>query len=326
MEKLLGERLQGEKELKNTQAELIALLKRHISTEGSNSTAIKSLSFYKSTRPNTFNFEMYEPSVCLVMQGTKAVTLGEQVLVYTPAHYLLVAVSMPLVAQIGEASPALPYLAIIISLVNSEIANLFSVVKTLPPHSEMIEKQTRGLARGNVDAPLLDAAGRLVRLLDTPEHIEVLAPLIMRELVYRLLIGPQGPILREVVLANGKMHRLAGSIERLRYHYNQPLHVEKLAKEAGMSVSSLHFHFKAVTSLSPLQYLKRVRLHEARKLILTEQADVTNASLQVGYESASQFSREYRRLFGIAPSQDGRRLRNIGEVISSALPTTSNQT
>ena len=287
-------------------AELAALLGRRATREGAQPTAIPALHLFRSTRPDVAFHEIYEPSLCLVAQGSKVALLGNEALTYTPGRFLLVSLSMPLTTRVSEATPARPYLALKVTLDPARIADVLAEAPGVAADGPGVR---RGLSVGVADPLLCDAATRLVRLLDTPQHIPVLAPLILRELSYLLLAGADGGALREIGLANGPMHRIARVIERLRREYDQPLRVDALATEAAMSVSSLHAHFKAVTAMSPLQYLKQVRLQEARDLMLREHLDVAGAGFRVGYESPSQFSREYRRLFGASPSRDVARLR-----------------
>lgn len=289
---------------------LVGLVTRHATTAHGQPqpTAVPALSLFRSETVHVPIHSMYQPSVCLVVQGSKSVALGREVVNYTPERYLLVSVSVPVVGRVTEASPACPYLAVNITL---DAALIASVVMDLGPVDESRPIDRRGVSVHLLDPMVRDAATRLVRLLDIPTHIPMLAPLVMRELTYLLLVGPQGATVREMVLKNSTLYRIAAVIERLRREYDQALRLETLATAAGMSMSSLHQQFKAVTTMSPLQYLKQVRLQEARRLLLSENIDVASAALRVGYESHSQFSREYRRLFGAPPSHDVVRLRNL---------------
>lgn len=233
-------------------------------------------------------------------------TLGGDVLRYDPEHFLLVSVSLPLTSQILEASPERPYLALHIDLEATLIAELSA---ELGARRRPRAGVCGGLSVGSLGPLLRDAVLRLVRLLETPDHIPVLAPLILRELCYLLLTGPEGHRLRDMALAGGQTQRVAYAIKRLLREYNRPLRVEALAQEVNMSVSAFYQHFKTVTAMSPLQYQKTVRLQEARRLLLGEMLDVADAGFRVGYESPSQFSREYRRLFGASPKQEVVRFR-----------------
>lgn len=292
-------------------SELAELIARHATRDGVQPTAVPSLHLYRSFARSEPVHTVYKPSFCLVAQGGKVVTLGTEVLRYDPAHFLLVSVSLPVTAQLLEASPERPHLALHVDLDLALIAAL--VTELASTEGATLGSGTNvqaGLSVSVLEPPLRDAVVRLVRLLDTPEHIPVLAPLITRELLYLLLSGPQGAKLREMALTTGPTHRIVSAIERLERAYDQPLKVEELADEVHMSVSGFHHHFKAVTAMSPLQFQKKLRLQEARRLLLGREVDVTGASLRVGYESPSQFSREYRRLFGASPRQDMARLRD----------------
>jgi AraC-like DNA-binding protein len=290
-------------------ADLAALIERHAATEGKNATPIPLLSLYRSATPVDPIHMVQEPALCVVAQGAKVLTLGCTAFTYDPAHFLLVSVGLPITARLVTEAPDRPYLSLHLSLDLPLIATL--LVEAGPAIVPPTDAR-RGLGIGLLEPALNDAVIRLVRLLETPRHIDVLAPLICREIFYLLLMGPQGARLREIALTNGHTQRVACVIERLRTAYDQPLRIEGLAKEVGMSVSSLHHHFKAVTTMSPLQFQKQVRLQEARRLLLSADIDVATAGFQVGYESPSQFSREYRRLFGEPPSRDIARLRDSG--------------
>jgi len=290
-------------------SDLAALIERHTATEGRAATPIPSLSLYRSATPVDPIHMVQEPALCVVAQGAKVLTLGGAAFTYDPAHFLLVSVDLPITARLVTASPDRPYLALHLRLDLPLIAALLAEAgpAIVPPADA-----GRGLGVGLLDPALGDAVIRLVRLLETPRHIGALAPLVCREIFYLLLMGPQGVRLREIALMNGHVQRVARVIERLRTAYDQPLRIEALAKEVGMSVSSLHQQFKAVTAMSPLQYQKQVRLQEARRRLLSADIDAATAGFQVGYESPSQFSREYRRLFGAPPSRDVARLRESG--------------
>ena len=247
-----------------------------------------------------------EPSLCMVAQGSKEFLLGESRYRYDPFHYLLVTVDLPNVGQIIEASKEQPYLGVRLEL----DPTLVSAVMVEAGHASLPRPaDVRAVSASPLDEHLLDAAVRLVRLLDAPTEAPVLMPLIAREIVYRLLAGEQGGRLRHLALLDGYTPRIARAVERLRQDFDQPLRIEQLASELGMSVSGLHHHFKAVTALSPLQFQKRLRLLEARRLLLGEDLDAASAAFRVGYRDASHFSREYKSLFGVPPMRDVQRLR-----------------
>lgn len=282
-------------------AALTALLARHASEPGLQSTAVPGLHLYRATAPSEPVHAVYTPSVCLVAQGRKLVQQGEESMSYGPEDLLLVSVSLPLTAQILEASSGRPHLALHVDLDPALIAAL--ALESESPAAPGAGGQS-GLVVTALEPMVQDAVLRLVRLLDTPQHIPVLAPLIVRELGYLLLVGQEGGRLRAMVQVTGQTYRIAAAIERLVREYDRPLRVEQMARDVHMSVSGFHHHFKAVTALSPLQFQKRLRLQEARRLLLNREVDVTRAGARVGYDSPSQFSREYRRLFGASPRQD----------------------
>lgn len=248
---------------------------------------------------------MYEPCVCLVVQGAKRVVLGNEEYVYDANRYLITSVGLPVVANVVEASKEIPLLGLVLTIDLRVVAQLM-VDSGLPCPQE--RQAGRGMAVSEVHAPLLSAFQRLIDLLDAPEDIPILSPLILKEILYRLLVGEQGPRLRQIAFAGSHSNQIARAIGWLRDNYAQQLKVETLARQIGMSPSTFHQHFRALTAMSPLQYQKWMRLHEARRLMLTEQRDATTAAIQVGYESPSQFSREYRRQFGAPPLRDIKKL------------------
>lgn len=255
------------------------------------------LALHRFSAPTEHDAIVYVPSLCLVVQGAKELLVGNESYRYDPARYLLVWVDMPASARIVDASQAAPLLALRISLDLAIVADLLAGGTEAPDGPP-----TRGLGVSEVDAPLLDAVFRFVSLLDAPHDIAALAPLVHREIVYRVLRGPQGPRLRQIA-AGTPARRVADAIQWLKEHYTEALGVDALARRSGLKTSAFHQHFKGVTGLSPIQYQKRLRLQEARRLMLTDGRDAAEAAFRVGYESPSQFSREYRRLFGAPPKK-----------------------
>lgn len=288
------------------QAELVALIDKH-SSEGMRPSAIPRLSLIRATSPSEPIHTLYEASLCLVVQGKKQVQLGERVLEYDSGAFLAVSVDMAVVGRVIEASREKPYLCFALMLDRAALAAL--ALEMGPPQAG---EPGSGMALGPMNADLLDAALRLVRLLETPRDIPVLAPMAERELLYRLLAGPNGARLRQIAHAESKLSQVSRAISWIKLNYREAFSIEALAAEARMSASTLHLHFKQVTSLSPLQYQKQIRLHEARRLILSTAMDAASAAHEVGYDSPSQFSREYRRLFGAPPLRDVARLREAG--------------
>lgn len=264
-------------------------------------TAIPALVLYRREAPTEPGSCIYEPSIALIVQGAKRVLLGEDAYVYDARRFLITSLDLPAVAQVIQASRERPYLSLALKLDLRTIAELM-VDSSLPPPRQ--QPAHRGMVVSQATLPLLDAFQRLMRLLDEPQDIPVLAPLIQREIVYRLLASDQGARLRQIASAGSQSHRIARAIDWLKSHYAHALRIDELAAYVQMSTSTFHHHFRALTAMSPLQFQKWLRLHEARRLMLAEQLDASTAAFRVGYESPSQFSREYSRLFGAPPLRD----------------------
>lgn len=269
-------------------------------------TAIPGLSLFRRVEPTGPTTGMYEPSICMALQGAKRVILGDDSFVYDAHHYLITSVHLPTVVQIIDASQEKPYLGLRLKLDLREISQLMADSKLPPPRAQ---QSSRGMATGEVTLPLLTAMQRLIDLLAEEQDIPILAPVIQREIIYRLLVGDQGERLRQIAAAGSQSHQIARAIDWLKSNFSQPLHIDDLAAQASMSNSTFHHHFRSMTALSPLQFQKQLRLQEARRLMLAERMDAANAAFQVGYESPSQFSREYNRLFGAPPLRDITKLR-----------------
>ena len=249
---------------------------------------------------------VYQPSFCFVAQGSKRALLGEEVFRYDPEHYMIYTVDLPLTFQVEEASEERPYLGLQLDL---EPALVASVIMESGIRVKKGDASTKAMNVSSVDADLLDGIVRLVRLVETPAERKVLAPLIIREIIYRLLIGGQGARLSHIVASGRDTRRISKAIGHLREHFDEQLKMEEIARELGMSVSGFHHHFKSVTSMSPLQFQKQMRLQEARRLMLGEELDAANAGHRVGYEDPAYFSRDYKKLFGAPPQRDIARLR-----------------
>lgn len=259
------------------------------------------LAMFRASDPAGPVCGFYEPGIALIVQGSKRVHLGPDSFVYGPDHFLIASLNLPAVAQILEASPERPYLALLLRLDAHEIAQLMMEGHVPPPRPQSSE---RAMATGHVTAPLLSAFQRLVELLDEPAAIPALAPLAQREILYRLLMSEHGDKLRQIGAAGSQSHQIGRTIDWLKAHFAEPLRVDALAALARMSTSTFHHHFRALTAMSPLQYQKWLRLTEARRLMLAESLDASSAAYRVGYESPSQFSREYSRQFGAPPMRD----------------------
>lgn len=269
-------------------------------------SAVPGLSLYRRTERTEQTCGMYEPSICLIAQGAKRVMLGDDTYVYDAHNYLITSVNLPTIVQITEASPEKPYLGLKLKLDLREVSQLM-VDSNLP--QPRAQKSSRGMATGEVTLPLLTAFQRLIDLLTEQQDIPILAPVIQREIIYRLLVGDQGERLRQIATAGSQSHQIARAIDWLKGNFTQSLSIDDLAAHASMSSSTFHHHFRSMTALSPLQFQKQLRLQEARRLMLAERMDAANAAFQVGYESPSQFSREYNRMFGAPPLRDITNLR-----------------
>jgi len=234
--------------------------------------------------------------------------LGEEIFRYDPAHYLISTMELPLIGAVVDASPERPYLSFRLVLDPS-------IVTSVMVESGLVQRRGDGSVKAvdvsPLDANLLDATLRLVRLIDTPNEYRALAPLVVREIVYRLLTGAQGSRMCHLATFGGHAHRMVRAVGKLRENFDKPLRIDGLARELGMSVSGFHAHFKAVTAMSPLKFQKHLRLQEARRLMLNENLDAAEAGYRVGYDDASHFSREYKRHFGEPPMRDVEQLREL---------------
>ena len=285
--------------------ELVERIGRAITSDGS-VQPLQGLHLYRHSVPLERVYSMVDPSVCVVAQGSKEFLLGESHYRYDPFHYLLSTVDLPNIGQVLEASEERPFLSLRLSLDPGIVS---SVMLEAGYASSRKPAGVRAIDVSLLDTNLLEATVRLTRLLDSPAEAPILLPLIMREMVYRLLMGEQGDRLRHLATLGEGSSPIARAVERLRQDFDRPLRAEQLARELGMSVSGFHQHFKAVTALSPLQFQKRLRLQEARRLMLSEDLDAASAAYRVGYRDSSHFNREYKSLFGVPPMRDVQRLR-----------------
>lgn len=283
--------------------ELRDLIIRH-ARGGGTVTAVPNLRVSAHDEPSAPAQMVYEPMLCVVAQGAKRTVLGDRVFSYDRGKFLVVSVDLPVSRRIIKASREEPYLAAVVRLDPVAIASLLLEMTGKPP-----EGRGAGLGVSEATPELLDPLLRLLRLLDRPADIPVLAPLIEREILWRLLESEQGAAVRQIGLADSRVSQISRAVRWLLANYAEPLRIEELARMSGMSVSSFHRHFKAVTAMSPLQYQKRIRLQSARALLVAQSGDVAGIGFTVGYDSPSQFSREYGRLFGAPPGKDASRLR-----------------
>lgn len=249
-----------------------------------------------------------EPCFCVIAQGAKALTIGGEVFRYDAARYMISTVGLPMSAEVVEASEGRPYLGLRLILDPSVVASVMVESGIMQSRGDA---SVRAADVSTLDFELLDATLRLMRLIDRPRDYRALAPLVIREIVYRLLTGEQGSRMRHLATFGGHAHRMVRAVEKLRTNFDKPLRIEAIARELGMSLSGFHAHFKAVTNMSPLQFQKQIRLQESRRLMVSENLDAAEAGFRVGYEDASHFNRDYKRHFGDPPIRDIGRLREV---------------
>ncbi|WP_374471346.1 AraC family transcriptional regulator N-terminal domain-containing protein [Phenylobacterium sp.] len=283
---------------------LATLIARHAPDDGMYDMPVPGLALIRYSAPTDRVPVLHHPALCIIAQGAKVAMLGEEVYRYDPASHLVVSVELPLTGQVVEASPERPYLCVRVDL---DPAMLGELMLDAPPAPGA--ESPRGLHLSRSTPELIDAVARYLRLLERRRDARVLAPLIRREIHYWLLTGDQAGVVRQIGAPDSRLSQVNRAIAWIRGNFDRPFRIEAVAREAGMSPSALHQHFKAVTAMSPLQYQKQIRLQEARRLMLSEARDAQAAGFQVGYESPSQFSREYARLFGAPPARDAARLR-----------------
>ncbi len=299
---------QAEREAQQVQAnraELVARLGRAAHKEGV-AEPLTGVQIFHASAPTELGQGMTPRAFCVIAQGSKEVLLGDACYRYDPAHYFIATASLPVASRVAEASPEHPYLNFVLALDPALVGSVMVEIGHAAPRANA---PVRALDVSPLDAGLLDAVVRLVRMLDTPADAHFLAPHITREIVYRLLKGAQGGRLGQVSTAGGG-HRIAVAVERLRRDFDRPLRIDDLASDLGMSVSGFYQHFKDVTAMSPLQFQKQLRLQEARRLLLTEDVDAASAGRRVGYDDTSHFTREYKRLFGAPPLRHAEQMRD----------------
>ena len=267
---------------------------------------------YRRTGPTVPNPSTYEPSLLVIAQGRIRVDLGKASYVFGQSRFLLTSLELPVMSQVITASEEAPYLAFLLKL---DISTVRDIVNTEEVPIPEVTSGACGMATGETTVELVNSCFRMMDLLDAPRDISFFSKLIQREIIYRLLQGSQGARLRAIATFETKCHRTAKAVAWLRSNYEKPLRVEHLATIAGMSRSRLHLHFRALTAMSPLQFQKQLRLHAARQRMLTGELDAASAAFEVGYESPSQFNREYRRFFGRPPIRDIKALRD-GKVVA----------
>jgi AraC-like DNA-binding protein len=283
-------------------SELASIIARFATDDGDFPTAIDNLSLFRRCSPTQPLHSAYRPGFAIVAQGAKRLTVGTDVYRYGAGHYILTSLDLPVVSHVTEASAETPYLCFGLAIDSERLSDLLARISM--PRPTAAASGMRGLAVNIASPELLDASLRLLRLLDRPQDIAAMAPLIEQEILYRLLTGPDGPRLLQIASAESQSNKVARAVGWIRVNFAEPLRIEDLADLVNMSVSSLHHHFKAVTAMTPMQYQKQLRLQEARRLMLVDRLDVGTAGHRVGYQSPSQFSREYSRLYGMSPLRD----------------------
>jgi len=296
------------------QQRLARVVGKWATQQGIQATAIDDVELIRCDQPVSCGSAVYEPSLCFVVQGTKSIQLGDREITYKPLDYLASSVHLPVLGRVIDASAEYPYLGLKLKVDPQEVADLVVELGDKAPPLYPYESCTEvecGLSASSMDEPMQDALLRLLSLLDSPRDIAILAPLARRELLYRALMGEMGARMRKFASAESQSHRISNVISVLKDQYSKPLRIRELAEAANMSESTLYHHFKQVTRMSPLQFQKKLRLLEARRLMLVEGLEAATASYRVGYESPSHFSREYSRLFGSSPRADVQLLRGV---------------
>lgn len=293
--------------LEHALQKLQQIITRHTPNTGTCQTSIPLLSIVRAEEVSEPLITVYKPSICIVVQGAKTAMLADEMYRYDPHSFLITSVDLPIMGRISEASSDTPYLGLKLSFDTDVILDVVRMMDyPVPPTVET----SQGITVNTMSSPILDTVVRLLQLLDHPEDIAVLSPLIIRELVYRILQSEQGHVLYPFAVTDSYSSRIAATIQVIKREYNKPLEMEQLARDAHLSSSAFHKHFKRITTMSPLQYQKTIRLQEAQRLMLTEAMQAADAAFMVGYESPSQFSREYARLYGKPPMQNIQDMRN----------------
>jgi AraC-like DNA-binding protein len=293
-------------EIYNQQLEIAKLIERYSEQDGVHPTAIPSLFLIRESIVTEPIARVNETSFCMILQGEKEVWLAEERYRYGPGNYIVASVDLPVTGQVIKASPDSPYLALKLEFTPNQILEVLS-------DSDIRVGQKKNAKRAmfvsKVEPALLDAASRLARLLENPKHIPVLAPLFIKEILYWILQGPHGESLEQMAIKGSNGDRIRDVIEHIIKNYDRSFKIEEFAEIANMSIASLHRHFKEVTAMSPIQFQKQLRLQEARRLLFADSTDIADVAFRVGYESQSQFSREYSRMFGCPPREDINRMR-----------------
>ncbi len=301
-------------EINHRTAALAELIAQYTDGDGVKYALRKSLRFFRSSQPTQIQSVVYEPSIILVAQGRKQAYLAGKEYTYDPQNYLILSVPLPVHSHVRIATPESPFLSMSVIIDPAELGELILEMNDAPAAPPALQS---GISVSSAPDVFFDAAIRLLEALQNPMDARVIAPLCVREILYHALQGPQGDFLRAIALRQGHWHRIAHVLNLIHTGFDESLDVPALAEAAGMSVSTFHHNFKEVTSLAPLQYVKTIRLHRARSLMLYEGATASQAAFAVGYASPSQFSREFRRLFGLPPSEEVARMRAHEEAMEA---------
>ena len=299
------EALRNARRIETAREEIVERMSRLLPEDGK-IDIFPNLLLIRSSVPAEPVQSIYQPSFCFVAQGRKRASVGGEVFLYDPFHYLIFTVDLPVAFQIEAPSKELPYLGMSLNLDSALVA---SVIVESGIRIKKGDASVKAMNVSAIEADLLEAVARFVRIAETPADGKVLAPLVIKEIIYRLLAGGQGARLAHLLTASDT-RRISKAIGRLREHFNEPLKIEDIARELGMSVSGFHHHFKSVTAMSPLQFQKQIRLQEARRLMLGEDLDAASAGFRVGYEDPAYFCRDYKKIFGAPPQRDIARLRS----------------
>lgn len=293
--------------------DLVDIIGRHAPDDGTFRCALPGVTLIRASSPTMPMPVIYTPTLCLVAQGTKEARLGETTYRYDAENYLIASVELPVMGSVVEATANRPYLCLQLDF---DMAELSELAIRYPAHcparlNNDAQLPSSGIMLNKTTPELLDAAIRLASLLDTPQDIDALAPLTLREMLYRLLTGPQGSIIRHMAQAESRLNQIARAIIWIRTHFREACRIEQAASVAGMSRSAFHQHFKAVTTMSPIEFRTHLRMQEARRLMVSDAVDAASAGFHVGYESPSQFSRDYVRIFGMPPARHADQLRKL---------------
>jgi AraC-like DNA-binding protein len=288
------------------QDELAKLIERHSGQDGFHETTIPSLYIIRLSSVTEPVHRVYKPSLCFIAQGLKEVLLAQELFEYGPADYLISSMDLPVIGHVIKASSDSPYLSLRLEFTPNQI---LEVLKDAQIQITPQENTKRAMFVGDMELSIMDAIMRLARLLDNPKDIPFLAPIYTKEILYRLVQGQYGVTLAQIAMEGSSTYRIREAIEHIIHNVDKPLRIEELAELTSMGISTFHRHFKEVTAMSPIQFQKHLRLQEARRLLLSESADAADVAFRIGYESASQFSREYSRMFGSPPRADIKRLK-----------------